>query len=127
MGVENSSMQTVMILYHALGKRIVVWFPMRIDFIKGCQVGDVIVGDIAAATAGGDVFVIAAILLLKLLLLILLLPRTTFVVVILRSSIISQYQRHYNLLCPRRATFGIGANKYVGRTQSKRFAFLYRC
>ena len=119
-----------MILYHALGKRIVAWFPMRIDFIKGCQVGDVIVGDIAAATAGGDAFGIAAILLLKLLLLILLLPRITFVVILRltpSSSIISQYQRHYNLLCPRRATFGIGANKYVGRTQLKRFAFLYRC
>jgi len=59
-----------MILYHALGKRIVVWFPMRIDFIKGCQVGDVIVGDIAAAAAAGDIFVIAAILLLQLLLLL---------------------------------------------------------
>lgn len=117
-----------MIFYYALGKRIVVWFPVRIDFIKGCQVGDVIVGDDIAAAAGSDVFGIAAILLLKLLLL-----SFVVVVVILRLTwpssiiIISQYQRHYNLLCPRRATFGIGANKYVGRTQMKRFAFLYGC
>lgn len=74
---------------------------MRIDFKEGCKVRYVIIGE--------NVIVAVAVAAMHSLLLFLL----------LFLSSISDYQRDYNMLRPRRAALGIGANEDIRRPQTE--------
>ena len=76
---------------------------MRIDFKEGCKVRYVIIREnVIVAVA------VAVAAMHSLLLFLLLLP-----------SSISDYQRDYNMLRPRRAALGIGANEDIRRPQTE--------